>query len=321
MRQTFRIRANAGLSGATVFMRLVNFQEADPLAPPGPEGRFNLLEAGVTVDVVIPTYFETVRLFRAVESALNQTHKVHKVIVVDDGSSIEVRNEIANRFSRDPRVDLVFSDHLGHPGKVRNVGIQNSTSDWVAMLDADDHWEAEKLSKQLELATISNSDLVYTNSIYVHEDSSERTQHDVPLPLKLTPWKLVLSNHVVNSSVLVKRSVLNRVGNFVESPSVLGVEDYSTWLRISLTSKLAGLDEPLVYYTVSTSSLSRRNEGRTRLDALSNFSFWVERQSPRSALNMSVGIFTRIVILKESMSKLIRSRLRGEVKDYGTSGI
>lgn len=267
-----------------------------------------MLEHHVTVDVVIPTYAETERLFRAIESALAQDFPVHKVIVVDDGSSAEVRDRISSRYRTNNRVQLVFANHLGHPGQVRNIGIHQSTAEWIALLDADDYWEPDKLRRQLELAQKTNAELVYTDAFNVSEQSEIIEKRTSKLPEKINLRGLVLSNHLINSSVLVRRDVLKNAGNFVESPNVLGVEDYATWLRISLNCKLFGLDEPLVHYTVSETSLSRRRDGKTRLDALENFLEWLDTNRPHSSRKVGIGVFARLVIWQE--------RLPGQLKRF-----
>ena len=262
-----------------------------------------------TVDVVIPTYFETERLFRAIESALEQSRPAQKVIVVDDGSPAEVRNVISKRYSKNERVQLIFTDHIGHPGRVRNLGVSESNADWIALLDADDYWEQGKLQKQLDLAQETDADLIYTNSVNISEKSQLVERRKGGLPKKLNPRGLILSNHLINSSVLVRREVLKRAGNFVESPKVLGVEDYATWLRISLDGKLVGLDEPLVYYTFSETSLSRRKDGRTRVDALEDFIGWLDSKGPHSYMKAGIRIFTRLVCWKELFPGKVKSVL------------
>jgi GT2 family glycosyltransferase len=178
-------------------------------------------------------------------------------------------------------------------------------------LDADDYWGPKKLERQLEIAEASNADLVYTNSINVYEESSRSGIQSKNLPRRLSTWGLILCNHLVNSSVLVKRSALNSVGNFVESDIVLGVEDYATWLRVSLAGKLVGLDEPLVHYTISAASLSRRKNGRTRLDAIENFIDWIHSQVPHSPLSIVIEVFARIVALRESVPRRVRGLFHG----------
>jgi hypothetical protein len=129
-------------------------------------------------------------------------------------------------------------------------------------------------------------------------------------PKNLSSRGLIISNHLVNSSVLVKREVLRSIGNFVESPKVLGVEDYATWLRISVDGKLFGLDEPLVHYTVSDSSLSRRANGRTRLDALEDFLGWLESNSTQQARGIGLRFFAFLVVWKERLTARVRSAMR-----------
>jgi chromosome segregation ATPase len=66
---------------------------------------------------------------------------------------------------------------------------------------------------------------------------------------------------VINSSAVVDRILLERVGNVASSYSSRGAEDFATWLRISTFTDWLYLPEPLVVYTAdSPDSLRKSNE-------------------------------------------------------------
>ena len=52
-------------------------------------------------------------------------------------------------------IKLITLDHSG-PGHARNVAIQNSTSDWISFLDADDYWFPEKLENVIKVIKKDN---------------------------------------------------------------------------------------------------------------------------------------------------------------------
>ena len=102
------------------------------------------------MDVVIPVFNgrETIRAALASVSA-QQGNWVHRIIVVDDGSSDDTAQVIQNLGS--PLIELERTTNQG-VARARNLGIERSTAEWVAFLDADDVWMPGKLQAQLAAA-------------------------------------------------------------------------------------------------------------------------------------------------------------------------
>jgi glycosyltransferase involved in cell wall biosynthesis len=111
-----------------------------------------------TVSVVIPAFDAERYVREAIRSALQQTHRVLEVIVVDDGSA-DATAMLARRFGTPVRV--VRLPHAGI-GAARNAGIRVARGEYIALLDADDLWEHDKLARQLEVfAADPTMDLVF----------------------------------------------------------------------------------------------------------------------------------------------------------------
>ena len=109
------------------------------LLPGPPEG------AAALVTTVIPTYRRPEQLRAAVESALGQTVRDHRVIVVDDGAGLPP-------LPADPRlVALSLSRNCAVLGVVRNVGIRLADSRYLAFLDDDNTWEPNHLAVALDV--------------------------------------------------------------------------------------------------------------------------------------------------------------------------
>ena len=96
------------------------------------------------VSVIIPVYNGGEYLAEAIECALRQTLRPHEVIVLDDGSTDESA-EIARRYP----VTLLQQENHGL-ATARNVAIDHSTGDYLALLDCDDLWADSKLADQVE---------------------------------------------------------------------------------------------------------------------------------------------------------------------------
>lgn len=227
------------------------------------------------VDVVIPTYQETERLFRAVESVKSQTIQLNKVFIVEDGSPENVRNEITTKYLNDKQIEVVLNNHTGLPGAGRKVGIEKSKAEWIAFLDADDTWTSKKIEKQLGAARESGADLIFSNAKIVmngrHSGSFFSAGRFQTQP---SVKELIADNRIVNSSVLVRRSALLAVGVYADSSHVRGVEDYATWLRLCVNHSFLGLDDELVQFEVSQNGIGLSSNPMVRIFALADFVAW-----------------------------------------------
>ena len=196
------------------------------------------------ISVVIPTYNHSRWLPESVESALRQTLKPLEVIVVDDGSKDDTRQVV----SKYP-VTYVYQRNAGLPA-ARNKGIDTAKGEWIALLDADDVWLPRKL--ELQAAAITGEDLCYcaTTQFFNDGHTVESEYHDG------SNAKSVLAHHnfIDPSSVLVKRSLLQKLGGFkVGMPAG---EDWEMWLRLCRVCKFVGVPERLLHYRVTGTGMS-----------------------------------------------------------------
>ena len=192
-----------------------------------------------TVSVVIPAYNAGEALVRAIESALTQTHPVHEIFVVDDGSSDNTA-EIAERYS--PRVTVLRKAN-GGPASARNLGIHASTGEWIALLDADDWWFPQKT--EVQLAYTKSPDVGLVHGLYDHR--IERP------PPELTFDDLWDHNSIGTASVLIRRSMFDQLGGFNEDRALISVEDYNLWLRAAAAGwRILTCPHILAHYTQGT---------------------------------------------------------------------
>jgi glycosyltransferase involved in cell wall biosynthesis len=97
------------------------------------------------ISTVIPVCNGERFLTEAVESAFRQTPAPFELIVVDDGSTDGTAGVCR---SLGERVRYVSQENAG-PSTARNRGLEMARGDFIAFLDADDLWPAEKFEIQL----------------------------------------------------------------------------------------------------------------------------------------------------------------------------
>lgn len=218
------------------------------------------------VTVVIPTFNRESVLSRAIRSVLAQTRAPEEIIVVDDGSTDTTVDSVRAGF---PEAVILTQENLG-VSAARNHGIREASGEWIALLDSDDEWVAEKLERQLvELARHPDLRVCHTDEIWIrhHRRVNPKRRH-AKYGGRIFQYCLPLCA-MSPSSIVIHRSVFEDVGLFDEE--LPACEDYDLWLRICARYPVLYLDEPLVVkYGGHPDQLSRRVWGldRFRIRAL-----------------------------------------------------
>lgn len=212
------------------------------------------------VSIIIPTYQSCNRLKIALNSVLSQTYNNYEVLIMDDGST-DGTGEMVNSF-KDPRIFYNWQTNSGGPAKPRNRGIKFAKGNWIAFLDSDDVWKSDKLQICME-HTNNQVDLIY-HDLEIISNKSRIFGRKIARTRKLKKpilLDLLLNNNLIcNSSVLVRKDLLDKVGGINENRNLVAAEDYNTWLRIArLTDQFIYLPHTLGYYFTHSDSLSNKD--------------------------------------------------------------
>jgi glycosyltransferase involved in cell wall biosynthesis len=112
----------------------------------------------MNVSAVIPAFNRRNYLPRAIDSALAQTVPVDEIIVVDDGSTDGTAELVESRYGS--RVRVVRQANTGVAG-ARHRGIQEARGEWIAFLDSDDEWLADRNGELLKGAERVPADVAW----------------------------------------------------------------------------------------------------------------------------------------------------------------
>jgi glycosyltransferase involved in cell wall biosynthesis len=210
------------------------------------------------VSVVIPTYNRAEDLRRCLDSLVAQTYVNFEVVVCDDGST-DASERVAAEFLG--RLDIRYetAENFGGPARPRNRGIGMARAPIVAFLDSDDWWAPEKL--RLSVAALNEgADIVYHDLFVVRVQSQtifkDRVVSSKPRASMFNAL-LCTGISIPNSSVVVRKELLEKIGGISEERDLISVEDYDTWIRLSqLTDKFVRIPAVLGYYWVGGGNIS-----------------------------------------------------------------
>lgn len=183
------------------------------------------------VSIIIPTYNCRKYIRQAIESALGQTYKNIEIIVVDDGSSDNTREEIEDLIS-DKKISYIYQANKGLPG-ARNTGIKHSKGEYLVFLDSDDIILPEKIMTQVGFVKVNPQVcLVYSRYQYFKNDNPDDVVSHPSALLRGNIYKdLIGGNFFIVHSVLVKKACVEKVEGFDESFRAL--EDWDLWIRMA----------------------------------------------------------------------------------------
>ena len=112
------------------------------------------------VSVIMPTYNAAPFLPRAIESVCAQTLTDWELIIVDDGSTDGTVGVIRD-YLTDPRIRFLQNPQNMGPSDARNRALEVATGQWIALLDADDWYEPQRLEKMVGTAEAFKVGIVY----------------------------------------------------------------------------------------------------------------------------------------------------------------
>ncbi len=162
-----------------------------------------------TVSVVIPAYNASNTIQQAIATARAQTLRPTQIVVVDDCSkddTIQKAEAVAG-----PDLLVVRSPKNGGGGAARNLGIDHSTGDVVAFLDADDLWARNKLANQMTLLRTQTRDSFCFSAVEQVNEYDEK--HILPkrepfVGESLADYMLKSGNIMQTSTLMVPRHLL-----------------------------------------------------------------------------------------------------------------
>lgn len=294
--------------------------------PPPEEGR-------PLVSVVIPAHNAEGTVAEAVSSVLAQTYRPIEVVVVDDGSTDGTWEVLAGfgsliRAVRQPNRGIAAA---------RNVSIRASSADLIALMDADDVCEPDRIAVQVaclrafpdlvlccsefsaftsEGALSARHGAEYYARLRPDQGGLEaRFPHSAPLSLDgleaagLPPtvrWgqvyeDLALGNFVHPPTVLFRRSVLETAGWFDESIAIMCEWD---WLvRVARVGPIGHIDRPLLRYRITPGQVS------------------FSAGAPLDSVHVAERILARDPGLRERHPREVRSLMGGLYADVAVADV
>jgi glycosyltransferase involved in cell wall biosynthesis len=232
--------------------------------------------------VIIPTYNRADFIGEAIQSVLSQTYTDYELIVVDDGSTDETAQVVA-QFGE--RVKYVYQDNAGR-SSARNAGIAVAQGELLSFLDSDDRMLLNNLESLVTLLDERPEVSVAYGWYYWMDQDGQPLMWEAPEiegdgfaehASPVSPWpgvflppsgptlegrifsRLALEETMMIGSALFRRECVEAVGGFI--PNMGYQEHWDFYLRVAGSGYIyACCKKPVVMLRLHANSAANNRE-------------------------------------------------------------
>ena len=205
------------------------------------------------VSIVMPTYNTSKYIEDSIRSVLSQTHKEWELLIVDDCSE-DNTDEIIAPYLKDTRIHYLKNEKNMGAALSRNRAIREAKGKYIAFLDSDDTWRADKLKKQIQFMKTNNYAFTFTDFII--------RMNEKLLPYVYTGPNVVGKVRMTNYCYIFTSTVMydqEKVG-LIQIEDLKKNNDYAMWLLIVKKHQCYRLAECMACYNKHENSISSGNK-------------------------------------------------------------
>ncbi|MBE3071139.1 MAG: glycosyltransferase [Planctomycetes bacterium] len=220
------------------------------------------------VSAVVPVYNGADTVDRCLGSLRRQTYPNLEILVVDDGSTDDTRQRVA-QYLDDRRVRYLYKAHSGRP-ETRNAGVRAAQGEFIAWLDADDEALPNRVGAQVEAARAAGgADVVHSDGFILNAEGTRLirrrgrafTAQELPA-LLMAGFASVCP--ILNTSAMIRRDLYDRIGLY--DPAFARCQDYDFYCRCALPG-----DVRFVHVPVPLVKVYRAQADHGRLQTILNY--------------------------------------------------
>lgn len=203
------------------------------------------------------TYNDGIFIEQSIDSVINQSFKNWELIIINDASADNTDKIITMYAKKDKRIRYIKNKMNKGLTTNLNLGIGLAKADLIGRLDSDDVWEdRSKLEKQIKFI-LQNSDYGLVGSFATAIDTTGHNLFQIQFPVEdgEIRKKMLSRNCFIHSAVILRKNLLNNVGNYDISHTYL--EDYGLWLKLGKISKMYNFPDIMVKYRIDPQSITQ----------------------------------------------------------------
>lgn len=207
------------------------------------------------VSIITPSYNTAKFIGETIRSVQAQTYPNWEMIIVDDCSTDNTDEVVAEYRKADGRIRYFKNEKNSGAAVSRNKALLEANGRWMAFLDSDDLWVPEKLEKQLKFMVENGYHFSYTQRDVITEDGQPLGRYSSG-PKHITEFGMHIFCWVGCLSVMYD---LNKVG-LIQIKDIKKNNDYAIWLQVIKITDCYLLPELLAHYRLRKGSISNKSK-------------------------------------------------------------
>ncbi|HLX54021.1 MAG TPA: glycosyltransferase family A protein, partial [Aquella sp.] len=215
------------------------------------------------VSIIMPAFNAASTIKLSIESVLNQTYSNWELIIINDASKDNTASVVNDYYSAENRIVIINLEKNGGLPNARNEGLKCAKGEYIAFLDSDDTWHAQKLMKQVSFhlanpqIRISHTKFEIFNELGILKTPFKKiVEHNYKKEGFLLP-SIYSKNTIGVLTVMVERELLLAVGGF--DTSLWTMEDQDLWIKVAKLGECFGyINENLAKYRLSSNGMTNK---------------------------------------------------------------
>ena len=240
------------------------------------------------VSIIIPTYNRGHLISETLDSVLAQTYTNWECIVVDDGSTDNTDEILANFCKKDSRIHFYHrpKDRLPGGNAARNYGFELSKGEYVNWFDSDDLMISSKLEKQMNLIAQTNSLMSICNYEVFEDNIDNVVQHKKEKIQKENAfWEYLNGNLFIATITELKNKFFLQTNNLRFDEELMAAQEWEFNCRVLFCIEdYAYIDETLVKQRHHSDSIS--NSESIEYEIRRQYHYFLARAKLRNKLNL-----------------------------------
>jgi len=233
------------------------------------------------ISIIMPVYNTPEDFFiPSVKSILNQTYENIEFIIVDDGSTTNIKS-IVETFD-DERIIYINEGHHG-AGEARNIGIKASNGEYIYIIGSDDTLENNALEFCMNLMQKHSADIVSFN-ICGQNNSGNIVVCNSPVPFNITKPG--------DATQIVKKSLIEE--NKIKYENLTSCNDVTfTFTAIALAKKVVKINKTFYHYNMNVPGQISSNRGKKAMNIFLAFDALKRNLKNKNMFDVYKNIFNR----------------------------
>ena len=250
-------------------------------------------------------------LEEAINSVINQSYNDWELIFWDNQST-DNSEKIVKDY-KDSRIQYFKSQSHTSQYEARNKGLEKCSGELIAFLDVDDWWDKNKLVKQIKLFEDKDVGFSCTNAWIINERKSKKMYLAFKNIYSGKVLKQLLKRDFITmSSLIVRKSTIKKL-DLVFNPKYEIIGDFDLVIRLSIISKLGGINEPLTYYRWHENNLTFK---KTKLNSIELLDLLEELNKKEIFFkNENFKIFTNNVLFYKAIIFILEGKRLKALKE------